>query len=264
MKVYLDLVFLLNLFFDLIILLCVTLILKRNVKFRRILLGGVVGSLSIFFLFLDLNNFLLFILKIILCSFILIVSFGYKDIKYFLNNFLYFFVISMILGGFLYYLKVNFSYKNIGIVFYNKSLSINALFLVITSPIILYIYIKQIKSHKINYFLYYKVELTMHSGKNIKLNGFMDTANYMKDPYKNRPIIIVSDKKVSKSITNEKIILVSYDTLDSHGILKCFKPQKLYVNDLGEIKNVLIGITDINFKMDGVNCILNKQILEDK
>lgn len=262
MKIYLDLVFLLNLFFDLIILLCVTLVLKRNIKFIRIFLGGLVGSLSIFFLFINLNNFSLFILKIILCFFILIVSFGYKDFKYFINNFLYFFLISMILGGFLYYLNVNFSYKNIGIIFYNKGFSVNALFLVITSPLILYIYIKEMKKYKINYSLYYKVELLMNNNKLIKLNGFMDTANNLKN--KNKPIIIVSDKKILKNITKEKIIFVPYNTLDSKGLLRCFKPNKLYIKSIGEIKNCLIGITDINFNMDGVNCILNKLILEEK
>jgi stage II sporulation protein GA (sporulation sigma-E factor processing peptidase) len=264
MKVYLDVVFLLNLFFDAIILLCVTLVLKRNVKFKRVILGSFIGSLSIFFLFFELSNFSLFILKIILCIIIIIATFGYKDIKYFLNNIIHFFIISMILGGFLYYLNINFSYENIGIVFYNKGLSVNAIFLVISSPLILYIYIKQMKKQKLNYSLYYEVELLMNNNKVINLIGFMDTANNLIDPYKNRPIVIVSDKRVFKNITDENILLIPYDTLDSHGILKCFKPKKLTIKNIGQIKKVLIGICDKDFKMNGVNCILNKLILEEK
>ena len=68
MKIYLDLLFFLNFGFDFILLLVVSIILRRNVSLTRIVLGGLIGGLSIFILFLKINSFELFILKILIIS----------------------------------------------------------------------------------------------------------------------------------------------------------------------------------------------------
>ena len=64
MKIYLDLLFLLNFGFDFIIIMTTSIVLKRKSKLRRIILGSIVGALSIFFLFLPLNSISLFLLKV--------------------------------------------------------------------------------------------------------------------------------------------------------------------------------------------------------
>ena len=51
MKVYIDLVILLNIMFDYLLLTTTSYILKRNVSFKKILLGSLVGGISILFLF---------------------------------------------------------------------------------------------------------------------------------------------------------------------------------------------------------------------
>ncbi len=264
MKIYLDLIFLINFGIDFLIILTLSLILRRNIKVRRMILGSVIGALSIFLLFINLSSIFLIMFKVIISCFIIIVTFGYKDIKYFINNLLYFYTISIILGGFLYYLNIEFSYKNAGIIFFNKGLSINFIFLIIVSPIILYIYIKQAYRLKRVYSLNYEVDLYLKSGKIINLNGYMDTANNLVEPYKKRAVIIINDKKIIKEVSKESFILVPYDTVDSHGILKCIIPNKIYVKGLGVMNNIVVGITSKDFKMDGVNCILNNLMLEGK
>ena len=71
----------------------------------------------------------------------------------------------MILGGFLYFLNVQFSYKQEGLVFYHDGLSINFIFLLIFSPLILYIYIRQGLTLKNNFSNYYKVNLYFNNKK---------------------------------------------------------------------------------------------------
>ncbi|MEG2322444.1 MAG: sigma-E processing peptidase SpoIIGA, partial [Bacilli bacterium] len=143
MKVYIDLVLILNFFFDFLLLLSVSLILRRNVSIYKIMLGAFIGGLSLLFLFIKINSITLFILKILISIIMLLVSFGYKSLKYTVKNGLFFYTSSIILGGFLYFLNIQFSYKNNGLVFINKGLSINVVFLIIFCPIIIYIYIKQ-------------------------------------------------------------------------------------------------------------------------
>ena len=66
MKIYVDLVLFLNFFFDFLLLLATSLILRRNVNIKRILLGALIGSLSIFLLFVSINSFTLFLIKILI------------------------------------------------------------------------------------------------------------------------------------------------------------------------------------------------------
>ena len=83
MKIYIDVVLFINFSFDLLILLTTSIILKRNAKFYKLMLGAFVGSLSILFLFIKITSFQLFLLKIIISIIMVLISFGFKSVKYF-------------------------------------------------------------------------------------------------------------------------------------------------------------------------------------
>ena len=131
MKLYLDVIFFLNFAFDFILLMATSMILRRNVKIRRLLLGGLVGGMSIFILFLKINSFELFLLKIIISIVMVLTTFNFKDVRYTLKNLYYLYTVSIILGGFLYFLNVQFSYKQEGLIFYFSGLSVNYVLLMI-------------------------------------------------------------------------------------------------------------------------------------
>lgn len=256
MKIYLDLVMILNFCFDFLLLLSVSILLKRNIKIERIIFGSFIGGLSILTLFININSLELFIIKIIISIIMILISFGYKDIKYFLKNILFLYMASIILGGFLYFLNINFSYKNNGLIFYYKGISINFIFLIITSPIILYIYIKQGIWLKQNYNNYYKIDI-YYNNKIIKCNGFLDTGNKLIDPYFGKPIILVS-----KKIEIDNYFLVPYQGIKK-GMIKCIKVDKIYIENIGYRKKVIVGFID-KIKIDGIDCLLNINILEGK
>lgn len=261
MKIYLDLILILNFAFDFLLLLSVSLILRRNIKLNKIILGAFFGSFSILLLFIKINSFELFLLKIVISILMLLITFGYKNLRYFFKNFVFLYLSSIILGGFLYFLNVTFSYKNNGLVFFYKGLSINFIFLIIFSPIILYIYIKECRNLRNNYSNYYKVNLYITDDLILKLNAFLDTGNKLVDPYKKRNIILVDKKKIIFDINEFKMVLVPYKTVNYDGILKCFKAKKIEIN--GKVcTNFLVGIMDKSFNIDGVDCIINNKILE--
>lgn len=236
--------------------------LRRNVNIKRIFLGALVGALSIFLLFIPLNSTILFIYKFIISLLMTLISFGYKSLKYTGRNLLFLYSISIILGGFLYYLNIHFSYKQEGIIFFYKGLSINFLFLLILSPIIVYIYIKQALELKEYYVNCYKVDIYFKNGSVKKFNAFLDTGNNLYDPYKNRPVILINKKEIDFSIKDEDIILVPYETVNSYGILKCFIVDKVYIVGIGIRRNVLVGISKEKIKMEGINCILHTKLME--
>jgi stage II sporulation protein GA (sporulation sigma-E factor processing peptidase) len=260
MKIYLDLILLLNFGFDFILLLSVSLILRRNVKIYKILIGAFIGSISILTLFININSIELFIIKIIISILMCISSFDYKNLKYTAKNIIFLYISSIILGGALYLLNIEYSYKNQGIIFYKNKLSTNFIILLITAPIIIYIYIKECKTLKINYSNYHKIEIEIKD-KKIKCIGFVDTGNKLKDPYKKRPIILMNNNYLQE--TYEQKILVPAHTISGTNLIQCIKIKKLKIDNKEIKKEILLGFIKKKIKIDGIDCLLNYEIMEE-
>ena len=244
----------LNFIFDFLLLLVVSIILRRNVSIYKILGGAFIGGVSILFLFVS-DSLMLFLYKIIMSIVMIIVSFGYKNIRYTFKNIAYLYMTSIVLGGFLYFLNVEFSYKQYGIIFINNGLSINVIFLIIFSPIILYIYIKQGLWLKNNYSNYYKINI-YYKNKKYLFNSFLDTGNNLATPFTNKPVILID-----RNIQVDNFFYIPYKCVKGNGLIKCFKVDKIEID--GMVKNnVIVGILKDKIKIDGVDCLLNKKILE--
>jgi stage II sporulation protein GA (sporulation sigma-E factor processing peptidase) len=258
MKIYLDYIFFINFLFDTLLLLSVSIVLRRNIKIKRILLGAFIGGISIFTLFIKINSLELFLFKIIISIFMVLTTFSFKNIKYTIKNLSYLYMSSMILGGALYFLNIQFSYKQEGLIFYHNGLSINLIFLILFSPIIIYTYIRQAKELKNTYSKYYKVNIK-YKNKNFKLNAFLDTGNKLIDPITNNPIVIV-DESYFKNI--EKYIMVPCNTISGSSLIKCIIPEEIEINNKKYNKKVIIGLSK-NIKMEGIDCILNPILVEE-
>lgn len=243
MNIYIDLIFILNIYLDFMILLVTNYILKRNISLKRVFLGSLVGGLSIFILFIDLNNLLLFIFKFIFSILMVISTFSYKDFKYFINNLIYLYLTSVILGG--------------GLYLFDLDIGLNIILLVILSIIILVLYKMSFFKVKYNYNNYSKVEI-IYKNKSFNYIGFIDTGNKLVDQYKKRPVsLIYSD---SFKYDYRDLVLVPYETASGNGILKCLKIDKLIIDDR-EYDNSLIGFMDKKIKIDGVDIILNNKYI---
>ena len=250
MKLYLDLIFLVNLWFDFLLLLSVTILLKRNIKFKRIIFGSLVGSLTIFILFFNLNNITLFLFKITISLIMMLVTFSFKNIKYTLTNLGYFYLVSIILGGGMYLLCDSFSYSSHGLMLYKNGMSFNYLVLLILSPVIIFCYIRETKKLKNSYSNYHKVDIVINR-KTYHLNGYLDTGNNLYDPYKRRGVILVNIELDYKN----NFIYVPYSSLNHEGVVKCLKPKKVLIDGI-EFKDYLVGLSDNKFKIEGIDCIL--------
>lgn len=257
MKIYLDLVMILNFFIDFILLLTVSVTLKRNIKLSKLMLGSFLGGLSIIVLFFEISNVVLFFIKVAISIVMTLVAFEYRNIKYTLINLLYLYMASIILGGFLYLLNIEFSYKHVGIIFYNNGLSINFIFLIIFSPIILYIYIKQTKNLRNNYSNYYNVEIYLNN-KKYKYIGYLDTGNTLKDSLTGKSVILIDKRKILFNIKGFR--LIPYCGLNGNNMIKVIKIDKLLFNN--KEYDVLLGIMDC-ITLDGVDIILNRNLLEE-
>lgn len=249
MIIYIDGLLFLNFYLDFLLLLTVVVILKKNVKIFRIVLGAFIGSLTILVLFFKIGSLELFFIKIYLSFIMCIVCFGYKSLRGFFIDIGCFYMVSILLGGFLYFLNINFSYAHNGIIFFNKGFSISILFLIIISPIILYLYVRQIKLFKQRMIYSFKTNIYI-GNKILNLNGYLDSGNTL--TYKNTLVIITN---IDNNFKNKKVY-IPYIVIGGSGILECIKVKKVEVIGLGVFENVYLGFSK-NFKLADADVLLN-------
>lgn len=259
MKVYIDFLFFLNFGFDFLLLLSVSYLLKRNIPLRNLFKGALVGSFSILFLFFPLNSLTLFLLKVIVSILMVLITFSYQSKRYFIKNIVYLYLNSIVLGGGLYFLNVQFSMKQKGLIFFHNGLSINVILLVVASPVIIYLYLKQVKELKTHYANYYEVSFSYQNSE-YHMTAFLDTGNQIKDPYMKRPVILMN-----KSILKTKIrspIYIPYHAVGHQGMLSCLLLPEIKIKGIGARKKVLLGLLEDNIKIDGVEMLLQEKVLE--
>ncbi len=256
--IYLDILFLINYIYDLLLLMTVKIALKRVTKIKYLLLASLIGASSVFLLLLNINNTILFFLKITTSVIMTILSFGYKNIKYTTYNLIYLYMTSVILAGFLYYLNIEFSYKSEGLIFYFDTFSINYLLIILIGPLILYLYVYQTKKLKQKQNLSYVVKVVTKDNKNLLLDGYIDSGNKLKDPITNKYIIIV-DKKIYR---NKNPIYVPFKGINKSGLLECFTLKYIEINNK-KFNNYLLGVSEEKINLEGSNCILNYKLMED-
>lgn len=262
MEVYIDVVILLNFLIDLILILSVALILRRKTNIKKIIKGSLIGGVSILALFLGSNRIVLILIKLITSFLIVVTSFGFRNIGYTIKNMIYLYISSIFLGGTLYMLNLELCYNNEGMIFYHNNMTLNYLILLVVTPIVIYLYIKESKNLKNNYSNYYNIDIYLKDGTKKSMTGYLDTGNKLKDPYKHRPIILVNSKVLDINYLDTNVLLVPYDTLNNHGLLRCIIPDKIYIDNIGYKYNYLIGISNEEIKIDGIDCILHSKLLE--
>jgi len=256
MKIYIDVLLIFNFIIDLLLLLSVAVTLKRRISFYRVVGGAFVGSFSILLLFFNFNNVELFLLKLLVSVLMVIISFKFKDIKYFVKNISYLYFSSMILGGGIYLWNNMISLENNSLKFISNSYQLNFFGLLILSPILISYYIRRIKTLKehAQYRYYTSVK---YKDKNIEGIGFIDSGNSL--TFKRKPVVLVSNKLVNFEIN--EYALLPYQALNHVGIVKCFKVDFLKY-DSKTLKDIYLGIMDNEVGFDGVDFLLHKEMVE--
>ena len=238
---YIEELIILNFIIDYILLTTTSKILKINTTKTKIIFSTLIGELSILILFIKTNNIIISLIKLLLGLIMIKVAFNQKDKKEYIKTTIYFYIFSFFLGGTLYYFKIE------DLVKYN--------YILLLIPIIMNIY---------EYFAYdlkdilrtrYKVNIYLNNGKILYLNGYMDTGNNLIDPYSNKKVIIINEE------VEENFFLIPYQTVDSSSLMKCFIPKKIYIDKIGERKDIIVGISKNKFK--GFNCLLNNKLMEE-
>lgn len=259
MKIYLDYVFLINFLYDFILLLALSIVLKRNISKIRLFLGALFGSLSFFILLFDISSLLFFILKMLLAIIMLLITFSYKDLKYTLNNFIYLIILSVLMGGVLYLINIEVGYSNVGMIFFTNGKSLNLMLLIVIGFISTIIYSKYLRKTKRENNKKYKTTLFIDNQK-LNLTGFLDTGNDLL--YFKKPVLILN-KNIKLDLTDKNIYYVPFTTLNSTGVMKCIKLDKIFIEEKGFFENIYLALSNDKFHLHSADIILNTNLWEE-
>lgn len=256
MKVYIDALLIYNFIVDFLLLMSVATILKRRVSFYRLGLGAFIGSFSILLLFFPFTTIMLIVLKLLVSIIMIVISFGYHNIKIFFKNLGYLYFVSMLLGGGVYLWNSTFSLNNDRLSFISNSYQLNFIGLLIISPILIAYYVRKMRTLAEQYQYYY---LTSICYKNNILEGigYIDSGNTL--TCKRKPVILVSSATTHFNI--EEFTLLPYQSLNHTGVLKCF-PADFILLEGHKWEGVYIGIMETDINIDGVDFLLHREMLK--
>lgn len=239
---YVELIIIFNIYIDFIVILMTSILLKRKLKFKKLITYASLLGISSIILFFRIT-----ILELIIISFLISLIL----IKKLFNSckaLFYFYFNSIMLGGFIFLINNYFKLNA-------KS---NFILITFVLPIVYFIYKIKIKDLKENYNLNYEVEF-INNDQNYRLKSFLDTGNNLVDPYFNKPVILINNL----DLKCDKYFYIPYSTISESGIMKAFLLDNLEIIGVKNVKNVIVGILPNKLKLKKIDCLLNTKILEE-
>ncbi|MBM7701781.1 sigma-E processing peptidase SpoIIGA [Metabacillus iocasae] len=298
LPVYLDVIWLLNFGLDAILLMLCGTILKRSFKWWRLGLGAFIGSLIVLLMFTPFSSIMLHpFVKILFSILMVLTTFGYKRLRFFLENALTFYFATFVVGGGL--MGMHFLFEDQFLSFEGVVTSTTAsfgdpvswLFVVIGFPILAYFSkyrIDDLRMKNITFDQLVKVEITLNK-EVISLIGLIDSGNQLVDPLTKTPVMIMTADSVkdilpasilemsknvqsfshNQEIDNEwysKIRFVPYRSVGhANQLLLAIKPDKVKVErqtDSIHIQKVLIGISHTQLSAENqYQCIVHPKVM---
>ncbi len=257
MTVYIDIIFLENLFMNCIILFATAVILKLPIKIVRILISGIIGSIYAVIIYTSkLQIYSNLFLKIALSAVMVYVAFNPSKIRGFLKNLMIFYLVSFTFGGvtfaLLYFVKPqNISFQN-GVL-----IGVSPIKIIITGGIIGFVIItisfKNIKGRLTKKDMICNLEI-IQKDKKVKVKAIIDTGNFLTDPITKMPVVVVEKEKLidifPKSVLENTMDFINGDNTEMEEYLS--KIRIIPFKSLGKENGLLLGI-----KVDGV--IINYQ-----
>ena len=247
--VYIDVLFVLNMFINYFILYAVAKTVRIVPSRLRIFFGALLGGLYSLFIFLpEVNVVLSLAAKLVFSISIVFTAFKRSSLKVFIKLLASFYIINFSFAGIM--LGIWFAFKPPGIIINNGVVYFDISIVTLTiSTIICYIIViiisrllkKNAPDNK-----YYELKITV-DGKTAELNGIVDTGNSLCDNFTDKPVIIVDLNFVSQLFPENimdffknhgggmelldntgwrsRIRLIPYNAVGSNGLLPAFRPD---------------------------------------
>lgn len=275
--IYIDVIFLENLIMNAIILYATGILLKVKLKFIRVILSSVIGSIYAIITYVtEISIYTSIIFKVILAIIMVYVAFNPQSFKRMLKQVVIFYLTSFVFGGvalyLIYYIKPQDILMKNGMFageYVLKTIMLGA----VVGFVAIKISIKIIKTKINSKDMYCKIKFKL-DGKNVETKAMIDTGNLAKEPITNTPVVIVESSLLEEVLPNKilnnlenilggdlsqiseemqekyisKLRCIPFSSLGKqNGMLVGIKAEEIEVETEDEKKssnNVIIGIYD--------------------
>lgn len=269
MTIYIDVVFLENLVMNSIILIASGIILKKKLKWIRILLASSLGAIYTIIGYISvLQIYSNLVLKVILSILIIYIAFNPQTVKQLWKDVLIFYLTSFVFGGvafaLIYVVKPQDILMKNGLFLGTYPLKTVLLAAIVAFIIIIAAFaIVKTKFSKKDMFCDVEVEL---NSKKIKTRAMIDTGNLLKEPITNTPVIVLEHTLLYECVPKE--ILDNLESILGGELVKI--PEEIrneYISrlklipfaSLGKQNGMLVGI-----KADSLKIVQDEQEKESK
>ncbi|WP_407728215.1 sigma-E processing peptidase SpoIIGA [Priestia megaterium] len=298
MPIYLDLIWMLNFGLDTILLMLCAVVLKRNYKWWRLLLGGFIGSLIVLLMFTPFSHLMVHpAIKILFSFFMVLMTFGYKRLRFFFENLLTFYFATFVVGGGL--MGVHFLFQDQFLVL-NQMVDtkspqfgdpISWIFVLIGFPLLSYFSktrVDDLRMKNITFDQLVDVEIILNE-QTLSMKGLIDSGNQLVDPLTKTPVMIVTADslkeilpeglmELSKNVQSfshsedidqewySKVRFVPYRSVgQAKQLLLALKPDMVrlvHQSNTIEVTKVLVGISHTTLSVEKqYECIVHPKLI---
>lgn len=296
MKVYLDLVWIMNLFIDTMLILLTSLALKRPVRKWRLFTGGFFASLIVLLLFTPLGVIAYNpVGKLMYSVLIVLIVFGFKRFTLFLQAFGMFYFVTFVVGGGLfaahYFLQSQSFYVNgLGLSTFEFGDPLSWLFVVIGFPLLWWFSKKRFENVVVRKWrMDEQVAVRVKIGDiTFEIKGIVDTGNQLKHPLNQAPVMFVShsvckeelpelnlqadplqvlgDPTLPKMWASRLTVIPYRGVSGEHKTILALKPDSVELKSpSGHVicKKVMIALTDHQLSVENdYQCILHPEMVQ--
>lgn len=264
-KIYVDVLFIINFVIDYILLSITSFFAKKSPSVFRMCLSSSAGALfSAAAFFMPQNSFFSLFMSILVAFLMIFIAFGIKRATLLIKDTAIFYLVCICTSGIGF--SVVFSGKmsqtavNNGI-FYADIDAYTLLLVFVFSVLTIHTATGYIKKQKIKSSFIYNVTIE-RNGKSVSDTALFDTANFMRDPISQKSVIIAEWQSVAplfdESVITEAIVKNPKDFLyigciGISGVsgMYAFSPDKVTSPEISFYEPVLVAITEKSLDKEG-------------
>ena len=256
-KIYVDVVFILNFIINALLLYTTARITGEKIKRWRVILSAAVGAAYSVAVFIN-NSLATVWIKLLIATVMVAIAYDIRKIKRAVLMFLSFFAVSAALGGLAFAINyftgggdIHSGIIHMQMPFFNLMLAV-----AIGAVIVSAIFNRSATGVTKKEIVFVEVIYRMREAR---FHALVDTGNTLRDPMTNTPVIVVEyshinelfkrdEDKILRNCSAEEVILqlpaqfrlIPFKTIDGSGFLPAFKPRYVLVN--GKERDVLVAI----------------------
>ena len=275
MKIYADILVLVNIYIDYFILLAVKRFLHLNPPVYRLIIAALVGGASGLMSLLPVPFWASWLLLAAAAFGICLIAFFQKNRLAYIKSVVCFFAFSLMFSGIVIVLVQLFQINATvigGRVYFGISPALLIIFTVLAY--VTSLLIEQIRGRKAPAATFCRV-IIEGNGSAVELFTKIDTGSTLKEPFSDLPVI-VAEKEAIKSILPPEALhfktdnpapgigirLIPYSSLGGTGLLPAFKPQRIRFKGSDTPLNCYVAVYEGRLSASGYSALMNPELFQ--